>query len=179
MDKFFEAELRQSIRDVENFPKQGIIFKDLTTVFKNARLLEKLTDELFEFYRTKGITKVAGVESRGFVLGSVLAVKLKAGFIPIRKPGKLPAETLRKEYTLEYGIDAVEIHKDAIDKDDIVLLHDDLLATGGTSRAAYDLITASHAKNVYVNFIVELVFLKGRAKFGPGIDIFSLIKFDS
>lgn len=179
MDKLFEERLRQSIRDVENFPKQGIIFKDLTTVFKNAELLEKVTCELFEYYKSKGITKVAGVESRGFIIGSALAIKLKAGFIPIRKPGKLPAETFRREYTLEYGVDAVEVHKDAINKDDIVLLHDDLLATGGTSRAAFDLLSACSARTIFVNFIVELGFLKGREKFDPGVDIYSLINFDS
>lgn len=179
MDKLFEEQLRQAIRNVENFPKKGIVFKDLTTVFKDPVLLERVTSELFEYYKSKGITKVAGVESRGFVIGGALAVKLKAGFIPIRKPGKLPADTLRKEYTLEYGVDAVEIHRDAIEKDDIVLLHDDLLATGGTSRASFDLISACNARAVYINFIVELAFLNGREKFDPGTDIYSLIKFDS
>jgi adenine phosphoribosyltransferase len=179
MDRFFEEKLRHTIRDVENFPKQGIVFKDLTTVFKNAELLEKVTCELFEHYKSMGITKVAGVESRGFVVASALAIKLKAGFIPIRKPGKLPAETLRKEYTLEYGTDAVEIHKDAIESNDIVLLHDDLLATGGTSRAAFDLISAFNPKAIYVNFIIELAFLNGRRKFNAGTEIFSLLIYNT
>ncbi len=177
MDNNLEEQLRVAIRDVKDFPKQGILFKDLTTVFKNPGLLSSITRHLYEHYKNLQITKVAGVESRGFIFGSTLALKLGAGFIPVRKPGKLPAETLRMEYDLEYGKDAVEIHKDAIGENDIVLLHDDLLATGGTSRAAFDLISACHPRKIYVNFIVELEFLKGRSKFSLGTDIYSVVKF--
>lgn len=177
MDNILENKLRSAIRDVKDFPKPGILFKDLTTLFKDAELLASVTEILYDHYRQKGITKVAGIESRGFIIGSALAVRLNAGFIPIRKPGKLPAATIRKEYVLEYGTDAVEIHKDAIDEGDIVLLHDDLLATGGTSRAAYDLISSINPRKIYINFIVQLNFLNGRSQFSQDTDILSLLEY--
>ena len=166
-----------SIRDVPNFPKPGILFKDITTAMKDAEILRFIVDDLYEYYKDKGITKVVGVESRGFVLGSILAYKLGAGFVLLRKPGKLPAETYKVEYALEYGVDALEIHKDAIEENDVVLLHDDLLATGGSAGAALKLIGMFHPKSVLVSFLIELEFLNGRPRLKGTQDIHALIKF--
>jgi adenine phosphoribosyltransferase len=170
-------QVKASIRDVPDFPKPGIIFKDITTALKSAEVLHFVADELYEYYKDKGITKVVGVESRGFVLGSILAYKLGAGFVLLRKPGKLPAETYRYEYDLEYGSDALEIHKDAIDPKDVVLLHDDLLATGGSAGAALKLLEKFNPASVYVSFMIELGFLNGRPKLQGTKDIHALIKF--
>ena len=170
-------DIKKSIRDVPDFPKKGILFKDLTTAFKDARILTKITDELVFRYEDKGITKVVGIESRGFILGSILASRLGAGFVPVRKPGKLPAETFSVSYELEYGVDSIEIHRDALEPTDIVLLHDDLLATGGTSGAAISLLKMFHVEKLYLSFIVELGFLQGRNKIDPDVDIFSLITY--
>ena len=169
--------IKKSIRDVPDFPKKGILFKDLTTAFKDPGILRLMTDEIVDYYKDKGITKVAGIESRGFVAGSILAHQLEAGFVLIRKPGKLPAQTFSQEYELEYGTDSVEVHKDAFSPDDIVVLHDDLLATGGTAWAAMELINRIGVKKIYLSFIVELGFLKGRERIGSGIDIQTLIKY--
>ena len=166
-----------SIRNVPDFPKPGIIFKDITTAMKDAEVLKYISDELYDYYKDKGITKVVGVESSGFVLGSILAYKLGAGFVLLRKPGKLPAETFRVEYDLEYGSDALEIHKDSIEPSDIVLLHDDLLATGGSAGAALKLIDKFNPQSVFVSFLIELEFLSGRPKLNGAEDIHSLIKF--
>ncbi|MDD3078705.1 MAG: adenine phosphoribosyltransferase [Paludibacter sp.] len=166
-----------SIRDVPDFPKPGILFKDITTAMKDAEVLHFIADQLYDYYKDKGITKVVGVESRGFVLGSILAYKLNAGFVLLRKPGKLPAETYRVEYDLEYGSDALEIHKDAIDEKDIVLLHDDLLATGGSAGAALKLLDMFHPASVFVSFLIELEFLNGRPRLEGAKDIHSLIQF--
>jgi len=166
-----------SIRNVPDFPKPGILFKDITTAFKDAEVLHYVADQLYDYYKDKGITKVVGVESRGFILGSILAYKLNAGFILLRKPGKLPADTYQVEYELEYGSDMLEIHKDAIAKDDIVLLHDDLLATGGSAGAAMKLLDNFHPAAVYLSFMIELEFLNGRDKLQQAKDIHSLIKF--
>lgn len=122
--------LIKSIREIPDFPIPGILFYDVTTLFKNPEALQKLSDTLYKMYKDKGISKVVGIESRGFIMGPILATRLGAGFVPIRKPGKLPAETIEESYDKEYGKDTVQIHKDAISEDDIVLLHDDLLATG-------------------------------------------------
>jgi adenine phosphoribosyltransferase len=127
--------------------------------------LKELSDELYEMYKDKGITKVAGIESRGFIMGPILAARLGAGFVPIRKPGKLPADTVEESYNKEYGTDTIQVHKDAICEDDVVLLHDDLLATGGTMKAAIKLMKRFNPKDVYVNFIIELKDLNGRAIF--------------
>jgi adenine phosphoribosyltransferase len=170
-------DIKNSIRDVPDFPKKGILFKDLTTAFKDPEILIKLADELVFHYEEAGITKVVGIESRGFILGSIIATRLGAGFVPIRKPGKLPAETYSVSYELEYGVDSIEIHSDAIQASDIVLLHDDLLATGGTSGAAITLLKEFGVKKIYLSFIVELGFLNGREKIDPAIDIFSVIKY--
>lgn len=171
------TDIKAAIRNVPDFPIPGIQFKDLTTLFKNAQLLNETTDALYDYYKDKGITKVVGIESRGYIVGGILAYKLGAGFVLIRKPGKLPAETIKKEYTLEYGTNSIEIHKDAVKEDDVVLVHDDLLATGGTANAAVDLLSDLKIKNILVNFIVELDFLKGREKLASARDIYSLIHY--
>ena len=171
-------ELKKLIRDVPNFPKDGIIFKDITTLLKLPDGLIGAADELVELAKNIGITKVAGIESRGFILGGVLAEKLKAGFVPIRKPGKLPAETLSESYSLEYGTDSIEIHKDAIQPGDKVLLHDDLLATGGTMEAACKLIEKLGGEVVQISFLIELTFLNGRDKLKK-YNVHSLIEYDS
>ncbi len=166
-----------SIRDVPDFPKPGILFKDITTAMKDAEVLKFIVDDLYEYYKDKGITKVVGVESRGFVLGSILAYKLGAGFVLLRKPGKLPAETYKVEYELEYGVDALEIHKDSIDETDVVLLHDDLLATGGSAGAAIKLINKFNPSAILVSFMIELEFLGGRPRLQGVQDIHAMIKF--
>lgn len=145
--------LIKNLRNVPDFPIPGIQFKDVTTLFKNPVCMQIMLDELYELYKDKGITKIVGIESRGFVLGAALAVRLNAGFIMCRKPGKLPAETIKQSYMKEYGKDTLEIHKDAINENDVVLIHDDLLATGGSMKAAYDLVQKFHPQKTYINFI--------------------------
>lgn len=157
--------LAKNIRNIPNYPIPGVQFKDVTTLFKNAESLKELSDTLYEMYKDKGITKVVGIESRGFIMGPILATKLGAGFVPIRKPGKLPCEVIEETYDKEYGSDTIQIHKDALEEGDIILLHDDLLATGGTMEAAYKLVKKFNPKDVYVNFIIELGDLNGRAVF--------------
>ena len=148
--------LMANLRCIPDFPQKGINFRDVTTLFKNPECLRIMVDELYEIYKDKGITKIVGIESRGFVIASALAVKLGAGIVLCRKPGKLPAETVSESYEKEYGSDTIEIHKDAITSEDVVLLHDDLLATGGTMKAAYNLVKKFNPKNIYVNFIIEI-----------------------
>ena len=133
-------QVRAQLRNVPNFPKEGIQFKDITTVLKNSEMLKWLKDEIVSLYRDKGITKVVGLESRGFILGPAIAMELGAGFVPERKPGKLPAECISVAYNKEYGTDRMEIHKDALNAEDVVLIHDDLLATGGTAAGAVKLV---------------------------------------
>ena len=135
--------VKEVIRDVVDFPTKGIVFKDLTTAFKDADALKVIGNSIREQYKDLGVTKVVGIESRGFIGASILAYELNAGFVPVRKPGKLPADTLKKSYSKEYGTDTIEIHRDAITPDDIVVLHDDVLATGGTMAAAYELVKLS------------------------------------
>lgn len=170
--------LKDTIRDVPDFPKKGIIFKDITTLLKNSDALSLAVNELYNLAKNKKITKVAGIESRGFIIGAILANKLGAGFIPIRKPGKLPSEKISESYSLEYGTDSIEIHKDAIEPGDIVLLHDDLLATGGTMEAAIKLIEKLGGKVVQISFLIELNFLNGRDKL-KNYEVHSLIQYDS
>ena len=153
-------DIKKLIRDVPDFPMKGIIFKDITTLLKDNEGYKVTLEKLYNLSKNKEITKVIGVESRGFIFGGALADKLDAGFVPIRKPGKLPAETLQEEYTLEYGKDSIEIHKDAINENDVVLLHDDLLATGGTMTAACKLVEKMGARIAQISFIIELDFLK-------------------
>ncbi len=170
--------LLENLRCIPDFPQKGINFRDVTTLFKNAECLKVMVDELYEIYKEKGITKIVGIESRGFVIASALAVRLNAGVILCRKPGKLPAETVQESYTKEYGEDTIEIHKDAIDENDIVLLHDDLLATGGTMKAAFNLVKKFNPKNIYVNFIIEIndEGLHGRDIFDKETEITTLIQ---
>jgi adenine phosphoribosyltransferase len=169
--------LIKNLRSIPDFPVKGINFRDVTTLFKSHECLEIMLEELYEIYKDKGITKIVGIESRGFIMASALAVKLGAGIVLCRKPGKLPAETIQESYTKEYGTDTIEIHKDAIDENDVVLLHDDLLATGGTMKAAYNLVKKFNPKQIYVNFIIEISDegLHGRDIFDPGTDITTLI----
>ena len=162
--------LAKSIREIPDFP-----IYDVTTLFKNPAALQELSDTLYEMYKNKGITKVVGIESRGFIMGPILATRLGAGFVPIRKPGKLPAETIEESYDKEYGKDTVQIHKDAISEDDIVLLHDDLLATGGTMEAACKLVKKMKPKKIYVNFIIELKELHGKEVFGDEVNVESVL----
>lgn len=170
-------EVKKEIRDVVDFPIKGIIFRDLTTAFKNPECMRFFEKKMYELYKDKGITKVVGIESRGFIMAPVLANKIGAGFVPIRKKGKLPAETIDISYVKEYGIDTIQIHKDALDADDVVLLHDDLLATGGTMKAACDLVKKFGVKKIYVNFLVELDDLYGRDVFESGIEVSSLLHY--
>lgn len=169
--------IKRHIRDVMDFPQKGVVFKDLTTAFKDPRALHIIGWDLSQIYRDKGVTKVAGIESRGFVGGSILAFELGAGFVPVRKPGKLPADTIRETYQKEYGTDTIEIHRDAITEDDIVVIHDDVLATGGTMLAAYRLIKSLKPKKIYINCIIELSDLGGRALLPEDVEITSLIKY--
>ncbi len=169
--------VKSKVRDIVDFPQKGIVFKDLTTVFKDPRALHLIGWDLSKLYKEKGITKVVGIESRGFIAGSILAYKLDAGFVPVRKPGKLPADTISASYEKEYGVDTIEIHRDAINEDDIVVIHDDVLATGGTMKAAIDLIRSMNPKKIYVNFIVEISALNGRAILPEDVEVTSLITY--
>ncbi|MBN1415428.1 MAG: adenine phosphoribosyltransferase [Bacteroidales bacterium] len=169
--------LKNAIRTVPDFPQPGIQFKDLTTMLKQPDLLKYVVSTTARYYQQKGITKIVGIESRGFIIGGALAAELEAGFVPVRKPNRLPAEVYRKSYALEYGENTIEIHRDALNPDDVVLLHDDLLATGGTALAAIDLIRQFHVREIHINFIVELDWLKGRDKLTPSYDIYTLVHF--
>lgn len=170
--------LLENLRCIPDWPKKGVNFRDVTTLFKNYECLKEISDEMYELYKDKGITKIVGIESRGFVMSSALALRLGAGVVLCRKPGKLPCDTVQESYAKEYGKDTIEIHKDAIDENDVILLHDDLLATGGTMKAACNLVKKFHPKKVYCNFIIELVNegLNGRDGFDDDIEITSLIK---
>lgn len=169
--------IKSKIRDVIDFPSKGIVFKDLTTAFKDPRALHIIGWDLSQLYRDKGVTKVVGIESRGFIGGSILAFELGAGFVPARKPGKLPADVISQSYEKEYGTDTIEMHSDAIGPDDIVVLHDDVLATGGTMAAAYKLVKSMNPKKIYINFIIELAALNGRANLPADAEVTSLITY--
>jgi adenine phosphoribosyltransferase len=169
--------LKKSIRNVPDFPKQGIQFKDITTLLKQPDLFRYVIENTALYYEGKGITKTVAIESRGFITGGALASRLGTGFVPIRKPGRLPADVYSKSYSLEYGEGIIEIHRDALVPEDVVLLHDDLLATGGTSLAAIDLIRQFNVRQIYSCFIIELDFLKGREKVAAACDVFALIHF--
>lgn len=168
--------LLANLREIPDFPIPGILFYDVTTLFKSAECMQEMLNTLYDIYKDKGITKVVGIESRGFILGGALAAKLGAGFVMARKPGKLPAEVIEETYAKEYGTDTIQIHKDAIDEDDVVLLHDDLLATGGTMAATYRLIEKLGAKKAFINFVIELKGLNGRKAFPENVDIETLLK---
>lgn len=170
-------DLKLKIRTIPDFPTKGIIFRDLTTLLKDGEALHVMSEALADLYRDKGITKVVGIESRGFIGGSIVAYELGCGFVPARKPGKLPAVTIKKAYAKEYGVDTIELHSDAINENDVVLIHDDLLATGGTMRACYELVKTMNPKKVYVNFVVELAALNGRANLPEDCEVTSLLTF--
>ena len=167
--------LLNNLREIPDFPIPGILFYDVTTLFKNAECLNEMLDMLYEIYKDKGITKVVGIESRGFILGGALAARLGAGFVMARKPGKLPADTIEETYAKEYGTDSIQIHKDAINEDDVVLLHDDLLATGGTMAATHRLVQKCGAKKTYINFVIELEELNGRKAFPADVEVDTLL----
>ena len=168
--------LLANLREITDFPIPGILFYDVTTLFKSAECLQEILDTLYEMYKDKGITKVVGIESRGFILGGALAARLGAGFVMARKPGKLPAETIEETYAKEYGTDCIQIHKDAINENDVVLLHDDLLATGGTMAATYRLVQKCGAPKTYINFVIELEGLNGRNAFPEGVKVETLLQ---
>ncbi len=170
-------DLKAIIRDVPDFPSVGIMFRDLTTMIKNGEALHVMGDALAELYKDKGVTKVVGIESRGFIGGSILADRLGAGFVPARKPGKLPSVTVKASYAKEYGVDTIELHSDAIGPDDVVVLHDDLLATGGTMNACCQLVKSMNPKKIYINFIVELTELHGRSVLPDDIEVTTLLKY--
>jgi len=171
--------LISNLRTIPNWPIKGVNFRDVTTLFKSSQCVKIISDEMYNLYKDKGITKIVGIESRGFVMSSAAAIRLGAGIVLCRKPGKLPCETIQESYAKEYGIDTIEIHKDAINENDVVLLHDDLLATGGTMKAACDLVRKFHPKRIYCNFIMELAteFPETRDSFDKDIEITSLLKF--
>lgn len=148
--------LLKNLRCIPDFPKKGINFRDVTTLYKNPECMKIMVDEMYELYKDKGITKIVGIESRGFVMAAALATKLGAGVVLARKPGKLPATVIKESFSKEYGVDTVEMHIDSIDENDVVLIHDDLLATGGTAKATLKLVNHFHPKKVYMNFIIEI-----------------------
>lgn len=168
-------EVKQQIRNIPDFPVKGIQFKDITTALRKPDCLRWIRNEMVNLYKDKGITKVVGIESRGFIIAPAVAIELGVGFVPIRKPGKLPAETVEISYQKEYGVDTIQIHKDAISADDVVLIHDDLLATGGTMAAAVELVKKFGVKKVYVNFIIELDVLNGRKVLTNATEVDTLI----
>ena len=170
--------LLDNLRSIPDWPIKGVNFRDVTTLFKSPEALKEINDEMYELYKDKGITKIVGIESRGFVMSSALAIRLGAGVVLCRKPGKLPCETVQESYAKEYGIDTIEIHKDAINENDVILLHDDLLATGGTMKAACDLVKKCDPKKGYANFIIELVnenFI-GRKVFDNDVEVSTLLQ---
>ena len=169
--------LKEFIREVPDFPKPGILFYDLTTLLQNATAFHSLVDELCDHYAGQKVDAVVGIEARGFILAPALAYRLEAGFVPVRKPKKLPSKTASVTYQLEYGTDQLELHQDAVKPGQTVLICDDLLATGGTAAATVKLIEQLGGKVAGAAFAVELTFLNGRAKL-PGIHVFSLLKYD-
>ena len=168
--------LLDNLRAIPDFPKKGINFRDVTTLYKNAECVKIMLDELKAIYKDKGITKIVGIESRGFVMASALAGRLGCGIVLARKPGKLPSTVIKESFSKEYGVDTIEMHLDSIDENDVVLIHDDLLATGGTAKAAYKLVEHFNPKKIYMNFIIELrdEGLHGRDLF-EGIDLTTLL----
>lgn len=178
METLNAADLRAKIREIPDFPRPGVNFKDITTLMKDAEAFHQVVEAMAGHYRGSQIDMVVGVESRGFLFGAPLAYALGTGFVLIRKPGKLPAPTVRVEYQLEYGTDALELHRDALKPGQRVLIVDDLLATGGTISAAIDLVRQLQAQVVGVAFLIELAFLHGREKLA-GVPVFSLVKYEA
>ena len=176
MDEKLISDLKAAIREIPDWPKRGILFYDLTTLLKQGRCLEQTIDALVEPYKGQKVDLVVGIEARGFIFAPAVAYVLKAGFVPVRKPGKLPAEKLQIEYELEYGTDSLEIHQDAIKPGQRVVIADDLLATGGTISAAADLVRQLGGEIVELTFLIELVALKGRERLS-GLPVFSLLQY--
>ena len=168
--------LMDNLRCIPDFPKKGINFRDVTTLYQNAECLQIMLNELEAIYKDKGITKIVGIESRGFIMASALAGRLGCGVVLARKPGKLPSTVIKESFSKEYGVDTIEMHIDSINEEDVVLIHDDLLATGGTAKSAYNLVQHFHPKKVYMNFIIEIKDegLHGRDVF-KGIDLTTLL----
>jgi adenine phosphoribosyltransferase len=171
------VDLAARIRDIPDFPKPGIMFKDITPLLLDAEALRAAVGGLADWARPRGVDYVVAAEARGFILGAALAIELGAGFVPARKPGKLPHDTISAEYILEYGVDSLELHADALAHGARVLIHDDLLATGGTARALADLVSGAGAEVVGCAFLVELDFLRGRERLA-GYDVKALISYD-
>ena len=171
-------ELKKVIREVPDFPKEGILFYDITTLLKDPRAFSKVIDSLCERYIGADIDAVLGIEARGYIFGATMAYRMGKGFIPVRKPGKLPAKVVQESYSLEYGVDTLEMHADAVENGQKILLVDDLLATGGTAAAACRLVEKAGGKVVECCFMVELTFLNGRDKVGPD-RVYSLLQYDS
>jgi adenine phosphoribosyltransferase len=177
VDSSLSADLRSHIRDIPDFPKPGIVFKDITPLLLTPSALDAAVTALAEWARPRAVDLVMAAEARGFILGAALAREIGAGFVPARKRGKLPYDTLSAEYILEYGVDALEMHSDALSDGARVLLHDDLLATGGTAKALADLVRETGAELVGCAFLVELSFLRGRDKLAP-CDVHALVTYD-
>lgn len=169
--------LIDNLRCIPDFPKKGINFRDVTTLYKDGKCFKEMLDEMYEIYKDKGITKIVGIESRGFVMAAALAGRLGCGVVLARKPGKLPSTTIKESFSKEYGVDTVEMHLDSIDENDIVLIHDDLLATGGTAKATWKLVNHFHPKKIYMNFIIEIrdEGLHGRDLFEGLVDVTTLM----
>ena len=169
--------LLKNLRCIPDFPKKGINFRDVTTLYKNPECMKIMVDEMYELYKDKGITKIVGIESRGFVMAAALATKLGAGVVLARKPGKLPATVIKESFSKEYGVDTVEMHIDSIDENDVVLIHDDLLATGGTAKATLKLVNHFHPTKVYMNFIIEITDegLHGRDCLATDVEVTTLM----
>ncbi|HAQ19124.1 MAG TPA: adenine phosphoribosyltransferase [Prolixibacteraceae bacterium] len=157
-------DLKSFVRTIENYPIEGISFKDITTLLKEPIAFKSVVDQISDYYRDKGITKIVSLESRGFIVGGAVAYCINAGFVPIRKKGKLPADVVKESYELEYGVDTIEMHVDALSENDIVLIHDDLLATGGTALAALNLVKQMNVKRIYFSFIIDLTFIQTENK---------------
>ncbi len=157
-------DLKEYVRTIENYPLEGISFKDITTLLKEPVAFRNVVDQISEYCKGKGITKIVSLESRGFIVGGAVAYCLNAGFVPIRKRGKLPSEVVSESYELEYGVDQIEMHIDALSEDDVVLIHDDLLATGGTAMAALNLVKQMNVRKIYFSFICDLTFIQTEKK---------------
>lgn len=173
MDK---KELASLLRIVPDYPIPGIMFFDVTTLMGNAEAFCQVVDDICDLYRDKGITKVVGIESRGFICAAAVAKELGAGFVPIRKPGKLPARTLSQTYAKEYGTDTIQIHADSIGEDDVVLIHDDILATGGTAIAAVSLVRKMHPRKIYSNFLLRITDIPTSAEYPEDIETTAILE---
>ncbi|HKJ44036.1 MAG TPA: adenine phosphoribosyltransferase [Sunxiuqinia sp.] len=170
--------LKEIIREVPDYPSKGINFKDITTLLKDPDGLKEVVDQVSENFKNKGITKVVSLESRGFIVGGAVAYLLNAGFVPVRKKGKLPAQTVEESYELEYGADTIEMHLDALNEEDVVLIHDDLLATGGTAMAALNLVEKMKVKKVFFSFICDLKFIEnGKKKALSNYETHTLVEY--